>query len=131
MVNRAGQMTSTNCDSRELVSLLARLMEDRHCSDVTVMDVRDLSQVCDYVIVGSGTSDRQMKSVADELSVEGKRAGSPAFRTHSDAHHTWIVVDFVDIVVHLFEPSRRAYYDIEGLWSDAPRIEIPPNPHAA
>jgi ribosome-associated protein len=131
MSSRAGLKSTTTVDAKNVAQLLARVMTDRHCDDLTIMDVRDLSQVCDFVVVGSGTSDRQMKSVADELSIEGKGVGSPAFRTHIDTHCTWVVVDFVDIVVHLFEPSRRAYYDIEGLWSDAPRVEIPPNPHAA
>ncbi|MBX3375262.1 MAG: ribosome silencing factor [Phycisphaeraceae bacterium] len=97
----------------------ARLAADRHCEDVRLLDVRGLSQVCDFVLVASGTSDRQMRSVADELADLGKASGHPAFRTNSDAESTWIVVDFVTVVAHLFEPGQRAYYDLESLWSDA------------
>ena len=87
------------------------------------MDVRGLSQVCDYVLIGSGTSDRQMKAVAAELEDLGEEHGSKVFRSSRDDGGTWIVVDFVDLVAHLFEPNQRAYYDLETLWSDAERIQ--------
>ena len=97
----------------------ARLMTDRHLQDVRLLDVEGLSQVCDYVLIGSGTSDRQMKSVAQELADLGGERKFAMFRTDADAAATWIVVDFVGLVTHLFEPGRRAFYDLEGLWSDA------------
>ncbi len=100
----------------------ARLAEDRHCTDVRVLDVRGLSQVCDYVIVASGTSDRQARSVASELEDLGKDHGMERFRSSRDEASTWTVVDFVTVVAHLFEPSRRAYYDLESLWHDAPVV---------
>jgi len=97
----------------------ARLVHDLHCTAIRLLDVRGLSQVCDFVLLGSGTSDRQMKSVAHELQDLGEELGHACFRTNADGDATWIVVDFVDLVVHLFEPSMREYYDLEGLWSDA------------
>ena len=101
----------------------ARLLEDRHCTDVQLLDLRGISQVCDFILIGSGTSDRQMRSVADEIDDLGRDMGTSRFRTNNDPASTWIVVDFVDVVVHLFEPSRRAYYDLEDLWSDASRVD--------
>ena len=101
----------------------ARLLADRHCEDVRLLDVRGLSQVCDYIVLGSGTSDRQMKSVAQELEDLGKQYGQPPFRKSADGGRTWIVTDFVDVVAHLFEPTHRAYYDLETLWSDARLVE--------
>jgi|TARA_B100000315_G_C14331424_1_gene475430 ribosome-associated protein len=102
-----------------------RLLRDRHCEDVLLLDVTGLSQVCDYVLVATGTSDRQMKSVADEVADLGEEMHFSAFRKSVDTDATWIVVDFITIVLHLFEPQRRAYYDLEDLWSDAKRIELP------
>ena len=95
------------------------------CQDVTVTDVRGLSQVCDFIVIASGTSDRQMKSVAQSLEDLGKARGQPPFRSDRDTGTTWIVVDFVDVVVHLFEPDQRAYYDLESLWADGTAIEVP------
>ena len=101
----------------------ARLLEDRHFEDVRLLDVRGLSQVCDFVLIGSGTSDRQMKSVAQELEELGEERNNIVFRSDRDAAGTWIVIDFVDLVAHLFEPNQRAYYDLETLWSDAEVID--------
>lgn len=117
---------------RDFAIEAARLLAGRHCEDVRLLDVRGLSQVCDYVLLGSGTSDRQMKSLADELKRLGADLGHPCFRSNRDSDATWIVTDFVDLVAHLFEPSQRAYYDLEGLWSDAPVIAWePPSPFTA
>ena len=101
----------------------ARLLFDRHCEDVLLLDVRGLSQVCNYVLIGSGTSDRQMKAIAAELEDLGREHHNPPFRSDRDTGVTWVVVDFVDVVAHLFEPSQRAFYDLEGLWSDAPKVD--------
>jgi ribosome-associated protein len=97
-------------------------MADRHCEDVRILDVRGLSQVCDYLIIGSGTSDRQMWALAGELEDLGAGHGQKLFRQSADQAHTWVVLDFVDAVVHLFEPGQRAYYDLDGLWSDAESV---------
>ena len=98
-------------------------MHDRHCTDVRLLDVRGLSQVCDYILIASGTSDRQMKSVANELDEIAGEHGQSVFRSNADSNATWIVVDFVDLVAHLFEPNQRAYYDLESLWHDAPGVD--------
>jgi ribosome-associated protein len=108
---------------REFAIEAARLMADRHCDDVCLLDVHTLSQVCDFVLIGTGTSDRQMKSVADELAGLGKTSGHALFRSDRDSAATWIVVDFVGLVAHLFEPDVRRHYDLEGLWSDAKQVK--------
>ena len=118
-MDSASPSTSHATDLREFAIEAARLLKDRRCEDVTLLDVRGLSQVCDYVLVASGTSDKQMKSVAGELKDFGEQHRHAVFRTNSDGATTWIVVDFVDLVAHLFEPEVRSYYGIEELWSDA------------
>ena len=100
----------------------ARLVRDDKCEDVMLLDVRELSQVSDFIIIGSGTSDRQMHSVLRHVEELGKGRGMPAFRSNADDRSTWLLIDFVDVVVHLFEPNTRAHYDLEMLWGDAPRL---------
>lgn len=100
----------------------AKLMSELKCSDVIVLDLVGRSQICDYMLIASGTSQRQMKSVGDAIDKLGSTQGSPAWRSDADRGTSWVVVDFVDVVAHLFEPTQRAFYDIEGLWSDAPRL---------
>ncbi|MGY8752715.1 MAG: ribosome silencing factor [Phycisphaerales bacterium] len=124
-------MTTTNSetinrpDSAAFAVEAGCLLQDRHCEDVVLLDVTGLSQVCDYVLIATGTSDRQMKSVAVEAKNLGEEIQFPAFRKNIDSGATWIVVDFITVVLHLFEPQRRAYYDLEDLWSDAKRVELP------
>lgn len=102
---------------------LARSLEDDRCEEMVLLDVRGLSQVCDYVLVASGTSQRQMKSAAQSLEDLGKERGNAPFRSSADSGTTWVVVDFVDVVVHIFEPEHRLYYDIESLWDNSRRVE--------
>ncbi len=101
----------------------ARLLSDDRCENVVVMEVKDLSPMYDYIVVGSGTSDRQMRSVIDEVIDLAERTGHGSFRRNVDDRTTWCVVDFVDVAVHVFEPNTRAHYDIEMMWGDAPRID--------
>ncbi len=101
----------------------ARLVRDDNCDDVVVLDVRATSHVSDYIVVATGTSDRQMRSVLDHVENLGAQRGFRAFRTSRDDRATWLLADFVDVVVHLFEPTTRSHYDLEMLWGDAPRIE--------
>lgn len=100
----------------------ARLVRDDKCDDVVLLDVRGLSQITDYILIGTGTSDRQMRSTIDDVSDLGQGRGFPPFRSNEDDRATWLLVDFVDVVVHLFEPNARAHYDLEMLWGDAPRV---------
>ena len=100
----------------------ARLLEDLKCTEVVVLDVRGHSQVCDYVVIGNGTSQRQMKAVAQQAEDLGKEMGVAVYRSSRDAGTTWIVVDFVEVVVHLFEPEQRLYYDLELLWAGGKRV---------
>jgi ribosome-associated protein len=101
----------------------ARLVKDDNCDDVVVLDVRGSSHLSDYIVIGSGTSDRQMRSVLEHVEKLGDQRNFRAFHSSRDDRATWLLVDFVDVVVHLFEPSQRARYDLEMLWGDSPRIE--------
>jgi len=109
----------------------AALMAELKCSDVIVIDLEGRSEVCDFVVIGSGTSQRQMRSVGEAIDKMGKERGSPVWRSDADSGASWIVFDFVDVVVHLFEPGQRAFYDLEGIWSDAERVAWRAAPAAA
>jgi ribosome silencing factor RsfS/YbeB/iojap len=100
----------------------ARLLADDKCEDVVVLDVRELSQVADFIVIGSGTSERQMNSVLTHVRDLGDEMGFPSYRASTDERSTWLLADFVDVVVHVFEPNTRAHYDLEMLWGDAERI---------
>jgi ribosome-associated protein len=102
----------------------ARLAATTRCHNVVVMDVRGLSPVCDFFVLASGTSARQMRTVADEINDLAKKNNSRAMNTDGYDGESWILVDFVDVIVHLFSDEARAYYDLDNLWGDAKRVEV-------
>jgi ribosome-associated protein len=110
-------------ETRALAIESARLLRDDKCEHIVVLDVRELSEVTDFLVIASGTSDRQMNSALDDVQELGEGKGWPSFRTSTDERSTWLLVDFVDVVVHLFEPNTRAFYDLEMMWGDAKRVE--------
>lgn len=101
----------------------AQLLRDRYCEDVLIINVQGLSDITDYILLASGTSDRQMKAVAQEVQELAAQAKLERYGREQDDMTSWLVIDFIDVVVHLFEPTTRAHYDLEMLWGDAPRIE--------
>lgn len=97
--------------------------------DLVVLDLRGLSDVTDTFVICHGTSDRQAQAIADaieeRLAVEfGRRAASVEGRRQGE----WILLDFLDFVVHVFAGARRQFYRLERLWGDAPRLEVPELP---
>ncbi len=100
----------------------ARHLEDRHFQNVMVLDVRGLSDLTDYIVIASGTSDRQILGVAGEVEDLAAAVNLDRYGRESDGSSTWVVLDFVDAVIHLFEPATRAHYDLEMLWGDAATI---------
>lgn len=101
----------------------ARTISDLHCTEVILLDTQGMSQVTDFIIIATGTSDRQICSVGDDVAKLARTHGFSRYGSEQDPRATWLVVDFVDVVVHLFEPATRAHYDLEMMWGDVPRIE--------
>ena len=108
---------------RRFVVETARLLDDRHCEDIVIFDVHGLSQLTDYIIIATGTSDRQMKAVAGDVADLGKQHGLERYGSERDDSSTWIVIDFVEVMVHLFEPATRGHYDLEMMWGDAEKVD--------
>lgn len=100
----------------------ARSLTDNQCTDTLVLDLKAKSPVADFLVITTGTSDRQMKSAADDVVEIAPNTGHELVRQSADSRHTWIVSDFGDVVVHVFEPDTRAFYDLELLWGDAAKV---------
>jgi ribosome-associated protein len=101
----------------------ARLLRGLNCTDIVVLDVRQQSHLADYLVLASGTSDRQMSTVAGAVAALARERGEPVKSSASDTRTTWSVVDCIDTIVHVFEPSTRAYYDLETIHEGATRID--------
>lgn len=102
---------------------LAGIAHDHKSEDVVALDLRGISPVTDVVVIATGTSDRQMRAVVDRAIEYGKKVGERPFGVCGYQSATWILIDYVDVVFHIFAKSYREYYDLELLWGDAPRIE--------
>ncbi len=113
----------------------ARLAANTRCTNVAVLDVSRVSPVTDFFVIATGSSGRQMRSVAEEIEELGRPQGFKALGRHGhEGDSAWMLTDFVDVVIHIFSPEARGYYDLDGLWGDAGIVDwqtgAPPAPNA-
>lgn len=100
----------------QLLDTALRALEDAKGEDIKVLDVSTLTDVTDYMIVATGTSDRHVRALADKLLEAMNNAGHRQLGMEGEEDRDWILVDFVDIVVHLMRAKTRSRYDLESLW---------------
>ncbi len=102
-----------------------KAIQEKKASDVVVMDMRKASGISDYFILCSGTSDVQVKAIAEavEKQLKGECQEIPWHIEGTD-HRQWVLLDYVDLVIHIFTPKKREFYNLERLWSDAPIEKI-------
>jgi len=111
----------------ELPPELARATElaaDRKAHELLVLDLRAISNATDYFFILSGTSDTHVKAIADHIIEELKREGVRPAHVEGLRAGRWVLLDYIDFVVHVFHPSVREYYQLERLWGDAPAVYI-------
>ena len=125
MIERRGASAATDArpDAETFACYAARLLADNRCEQIVVLDLRRLSQVTDFFVIASCTSDRQMGSMAGDLDELARRQHQAVYRQHGVASGQWAVIDFVDVVVHLMMPEPRRYYDLESLWADGRPVD--------
>ena len=112
--------------ARELALAAARVAGETRGTDVRVLDLRGLTDVFDYFVVATGSSRRQMHAMADEIEKTVKRDLHDRKRGGEGYEEgRWIVLDYGDVMVHLFDAESRGYWDLEHLWSDAKRVPVP------
>ena len=106
----------------EQVKLVVQALEDKKAVDVKTYDVRGVSGLCDAFVVATGTAAPHLKGLVAGVQQAMRMAGESSFRLSGDPESGWIVVDYVDVVVHVFSPEARAYYALERLWDGAKPI---------
>lgn len=95
---------------------------DRKARDLTVLDLRGVNDATDFFVIASGTSDAHVRGLGDAVLERLATRGVPAYHVEGVTGGRWILIDYVDFVVHLFHPEARAFYQLERLWSDAPVV---------
>ena len=112
-----------NKEAKEFALEAARVAAGLHCSEIVVLDLTGKSPATDYYVIATGTSSRQMRSVSDEISLKAREHGFARFGRAGYEQGRWILLDFVNVVIHIFDSQYRDYYDLEMLWGDAKHLE--------
>ena len=120
-----------NKSSQELARLCVRAAIDKKAEDPVILDVRKLCTFTDFFVVISGRSTRHVQGLAEAIETELRSKKLTPASAEGLNEGTWVLLDFNDIVVHIFYSETRKFYDIEGLWHDAPRISLDDTPAVA
>ncbi|MDP2232307.1 MAG: ribosome silencing factor [Actinomycetota bacterium] len=113
-------------ESREIAVIAAEAASDKKATDILAIDVAQLLVVTDYFVICTGSNDRQVRSIADEVEEQIRvRCGLKPIGREGQSEGKWVLLDFVDVVVHVFQPDERGFYRLDKLWSDAPRLALP------
>ena len=104
---------------------MARVVSAKKAHDVVALDMSEAITYTDYFLICSGTSTRQTKALAEELQRRMRERGVRPARVEGEREAEWILLDYLDVVVHVFTPAARDFYRLEALWRDVPRKDLP------
>jgi ribosome-associated protein len=111
-------------DSKKFAKKIAELIFNKKGYDVRIIDLQNIASFTDYFVICSADSDTQVKAISDEIDKNLRDEGIKCWHKEGLTALTWVLMDYVDIVVHVFKKESRDFYNIEKLWGDAPSIEV-------
>jgi ribosome-associated protein len=124
----APSVTPSLSNSLETARIAARTAAENRGRDVRILDLRKLTPICDYFVVATGASRRQLHAMSEEIDRVLNSLGHMRLGLEGYQASRWILLDYGDVVIHLFDEDSRAYYDLEQLWCEAPRMEWEASP---
>ena len=110
-------------DSTALARRCAQIADDKKAEDILILDLRGLTFITDYFVMASAGNPRQLLAISDEIGRQMAELGQRCLGRSGRHDARWVLLDYTDVVVHLFAPEARALYDLELLWGDAPRVD--------
>ena len=113
-------------DTTATAAAAAAAIDDKKGLGIALLDVSGLLVITDVFVIATGTSRRHVRTLAEETEAQLKEADRRPLRREGMEDGTWVLLDYGDVVVHVFDEETRAYYDLERLWGDAPRLEFEP-----
>ncbi len=119
------QRTTKRPEARELALKAAVIAADKKGTDVAVLQMSEVLVITDYFVIVGGTNRRQVKTIAEAIEEGISAVGVEPMGVEGEAQARWILLDYGDVVVHVFDEEERSYYQLERLWKDAPVIELP------
>ena len=111
-------------DSMEQALAAARAASAKLATDIVILDVRPLIGITDYFVICSGRNERQVATIVEEIEKQLGEEGVKAYRREGDRQARWVLLDYLDFVVHVFHTEEREYYELERLWRDADRVDV-------
>jgi len=111
--------------SREFALLAAEAASDKKAFDIVALDVSELLVVTEYFVIATGRTNVQVRAIADEVEEQLRAKGEKPIGREGAGEDKWVLLDYGDFVVHIFQPEERDFYRLEKLWGDAPRLELP------
>jgi ribosome-associated protein len=119
------EQSKAELDERILTALHAA--GEKKAINTVVLDLREIASFTDFFVIASGTNERQVQAISDGVSETLKKAGSNAARVEGYKTAEWILLDYGDFIVHVFDEKARKFYDLERLWRESKRVELPAN----
>lgn len=110
--------------SLEMAKLAIDALEDKKAEDIRVIDISEVSVIADYFIIAGGSNKNQIQALCDNVLEKLGRAGYPEKQTEGYNTANWILIDFVDIIVHIFDKENRLLYDLERIWRDGKQVDL-------
>jgi ribosome-associated protein len=111
-------------ESKNLAIEIAQILDRKKAQDVRVLKVQDLTVLTDYFVIASGTSTTQVGALADEVDYQLSQQGIKPYATEGFDSKNWVLLDYSSVIVHVFVPNTRTYYDLEHLWADGQPVDI-------
>lgn len=115
---------TTNMTSSEMAKLAVEALEDRKAEEVTIIDIREVSPIADYFIIASGNNQNQLQAMRDAADEALYKAGVKVLQVEGNQSSTWILMDYNDIIIHIFSKEDRLFYDLERIWRDGKKIDV-------
>lgn len=113
-----------NDTSRKMAKLAIEALEDKKAEDIKIIDISEVSVIADYFIIAGGSNRSQIQALSENVEEKLGRAGFPAKQTEGYETANWILQDFGDIIVHIFDKENRLLYDLERIWRDGKQVDI-------
>jgi len=104
---------------------IAEFISAKKAKDVVVLDIREISSLCDYFVICSGDSASQVKAISEEAVKRGKKNKIKARPYENDKSLRWVLIDFFDVILHVFDEEVRKFYNLEYLWNEAKKVSLP------
>ena len=126
-VMKRGNFMSENANTKERSAELARIaiaaLEEKKAEDIRVIDISEVSVLADYFIIANGSNGPQIQALSDEVSEKMEKAGAVLKQIEGYDNASWVLLDFGDVIIHIFDAQNRLFYDLERIWKDGTQID--------